>query len=250
MADKNKIELATQDGEPVKADDPVTVPPPPEGADYFETYSLKERLKTEDFAPNWQAFFGRSDRSKQLISNPRRAQRQNGKILEAQKFRRYQGIFLKTRLHAIEQARTSHGLKWWFSTYDRIWLHHVIMSNYYFEDRATTEREIMEDPPSSARTMRNILRTAVEIGSLDPDVVREDKRQKVYYPSRGLCSDTDNFFHSEEDNSLGVITYMSNLMDETFGEEGYRMFEYRQDVREFYRLMRQLMEDAAKAEKK
>ena len=247
-SEKN-IKLATTDGESVPADKKLDAPDPPEGADRFKLYSLAENLKTEDFAENWAAFFGRNDRSMQLISNPRRSKRQNGKILEAQKFRRYQGIFLKTRLHAIEQASTSAGLKWWFATYDRIWLHHVIMSNYYFEDRPTSDREIMRAAKASPRTMADILKTAVEIGSLDPDVAKEDKRQKVYYPSRGLVRDTDNFFHSEEEDGLGVITYMSRLMDETYGEEGYRMFEYRKDVREFYSLMMQMMKKASENKK-
>jgi hypothetical protein len=249
MRKKKNIKLATTDGKSVKANEPLTPPRSPPGGEPFTVYSLQQNLKTEDFAENWAAFFGRSDRSRQLISNPRRAQRQNGKIFEAQKFRRYQGIFLKTRLHAIEQASTSAGLKWWFATYDRIWLHHVIMSNYYFEDRPTSDREIMRAAKASPRTMADILKTAIEIGSLDPDVAKEDKRMKVYYPSRGLVSDTDNFFHSEEDDELGVITYMSRLMDETYGEEGYRMFEYQKDVREFYSLMRQLMEKASEAKK-
>lgn len=224
-------------------------PEKPEGADRFETYSLAENLKAEDFAQNWQAFFGRSERSKQLISNPRRRKRQNGKIQEAQKFRQYQGVFLKTRLHAIEQARAAPGLAWWFADYNRIWLHHLVMSNYYLEDAPTFDREIMRTATASPRTMAEILKTAIEIGSLDPDVSKKDKRQKVYYPSRGLVSDTDNFFHSEEDDSLGVVTYMSALMDQTFGEEGYRMSEYQEDVRKFYSLMRQLMEKAGEAEK-
>jgi hypothetical protein len=42
---------------------------------------------------------------------------------------------------------------------------------------------------------------------------------------------------------------MSRLMDETYGEEGYRMFEYQKDVREFYSLMRQLMKKASEAKK-
>ena len=62
-------------------------------------------------------------------------------------------------------------------------------------------------------------------------------------------SDTDNFFHSEEEDGLGVITYMSRLMDETYGEEGYRMFEYRKDVREFYSLMMQMMKKASENKK-
>lgn len=104
-----EIKLVTNDGEPIPGD--VVEPrEAPMGGDTFKTYSLKDNLMRAHFAEGWQAFFGRSDRARQLIANPRRKQRQNGKIAEAQKFRRYQGVFLDVRLHAINMARESTGL--------------------------------------------------------------------------------------------------------------------------------------------
>lgn len=237
------IKLVTDDGERVPGD--VVEPrDPPVGGDQFKTYSLKDNLMRTHFAEGWQAFFGRSDRARQLIANPRRKQRQNGKIAEAQKFRKYQGVFLDVRLHAYTMARNSSGLTWWFQNSHRIWLHHTIMRNYYLEDRPTTEQEIMQGAPTSPKTMRGILRTAVEIGSLDPDVLEEDRRQKVYYPTRGLVSDTDHFFHADDDDQKGVLTHMRKKLSEQFGFDGYRLSDYEADVENFYKLMAQMMAQA------
>ena len=239
------IKLVTDDGERVPGD--VVEPrDPPVGGDIFKTYSLKDNLMRAHFAEGWQAFFGRSDRARQLIANPRRSQRQNGKIAEAQNFRKYQGVFLATRLHAIEMARQSTGLTWWFQSHHRIWLHHTIMRNYYLEDRPTTEQEIMQGATTSPKTMRGILRTAVEIGSLDPDVLEEDKRQKCYYPTRGMVSDTDYFFHADDDDATGVLTHMRKNLNEQFGLDKYRLSDYERDVENFYQLMGRMMEAAKK----
>jgi len=244
------IKLVTDDGERLLGE-PVEPRDPPVGGDTFKTYSLKDNLMRAHFAEGWQAFFGRSDRARQLISNPRRKQRQNGKIAEAQAFRKYQGVFLDVRLHAYEMARDSSGLTWWFQNSHRIWLHHTIMRNYYLEDRPTTEQEIMQGAKTSRKTMRGILQTAVEIGSLDPDVLEEDRRQKVYYPTRGLVSDTDHFFHADDDDQRGVLTHLRKKLSETFlGEDRYRLSDYEDDVGTFYKLMGQMMAQAqAEAEK-
>ena len=238
------IKLVTNDGEPIPSD--IVEPrDPPVGGGEFKTYSLKDNLMRTHFAEGWQAFFGRSDRARQLISNPRRKQRQNGKIAEAQQFRKYQGVFLDVRLHAINMARGSTGLTWWFQNMQRIWLHHLIMRNYYLEDRPTTEREIIQAAAASPKTMRGILQTAVEIGSLDPDVLEEDKRQKCYYPTRGLVSDTDHFFHADDDHAKGVLTHMRQKLSETFsGKDTYRLSDYEADVENFYDLMAQMMAQA------
>ena len=243
MSDTKKLKIVTDDGEPIPSD--IVEPrDPPVGGQEFQTYSLKDNLMKAHFAENWQAFFGRSDRARQLIANPRRSQRQNGKIMEAQKFRKYQGVFLDVRLHAIRMAKEKHGLNWWFQSHHRIWLHHTIMRNYYLEDRPTTEREIIQGATTSAKTMRGILQTAVEIGSLDPDVLENDKRQKVYYPTRGMVSDTDYFFHADEDHATGVLTQMRKTLNEQFGFDQYRLSDYETDVETFYELMAQMMAQA------
>ena len=79
----NKIKLATTDGKGVNEKSPFEMP---QGAEPFQTYSLKDNLNRSEFAANWRAFFGRDERSKQLINNPPRQQRQLGKIEEAQKY--------------------------------------------------------------------------------------------------------------------------------------------------------------------
>ena len=244
------IKLVTDDGERVPGD--IVEPrDPPVGGGQFKTYSLKDNLMKAHFAENWQAFFGRSDRARQLIANPRRSQRQNGKIAEAQAFRKYQGVFLDVRLHAIRMAREKHGLNWWFQSHHRIWLHHTIMRNYYLEDRPTTEQEIMAGATTSNKTMRGILQTAVEIGSLDPDVLENDKRQRCYYPTRGMVSDTDYFFHANDDDATGVLTHLREKLNETFsGLDRYRLSDYEHDVETFYELMGQMMAAAKKEAQK
>lgn len=238
-----EIKLVTDDGEPIHGN--IVEPrDAPVGGDTFKTYSLKDALMRARFAEGWQAFFGRPDRARQLISNPRRKQRQNGKIAEAQQFRKYQGVFLDVRLHAIKMACEGHGLTWWFQSYLRIWLHHLIMRNYYLEDRPTTEQEIIQGAAASPKTMRTILQTAVEIGSLDPDVLENDKRQKCYYPTRGLVSDTDHFFHADDDHARGVLTYMREKLNEQFGLDAYWLPDYKADVENFYKLVAQMMRQA------
>ena len=238
------IKLVADDGKPIPGDivEPRNAPV---GGDTFKTYSLKDNLMKAHFAENWQAFFGRSDRTRQLIANPRRSQRQNGKIAEAQEFRKYQGVFLDVRLHAINMARESTGLTWWFQNMQRVWLHHTIMRNYYLEDRPTNEQEIMQGATTSNKTMRGILQTAVEIGSLDQDVLENDKRQRCYYPTRGLVSDTDHFFHADDDDQRGVLTHLRDKLSETFsGVDRYRLSDYEHDVETFYKQIGQLMEQA------
>jgi len=242
---KTKITLATVDG---KIGEPRSAPVAPIGGAKFESYSLKEHLSTEEFGPNWDAFFGRNDRSKQLQKNPRRAQRQRGKILEAQNFRRFQGAFLKGRLHAITMAQDpATGLRWWFSNSDRITLHHLIMSNYYLYDLPTPEDEIVTVVRSTSRTVRELLRTAVQIGSLDPEPMAEDKRRKCYYPTRALVSDTDNFFGCVEEGREGVFALLNKMIIELFGEERYSLANYAEDFAEFHKLIAQLMEKAEKS---
>ena len=238
-----EIKLVTDDGERV----PGGVVEPfdaPKGGGRYKMYSLKDIPTRARFAEGWQVFFGHSDRARQLIANPRRSQRQNGKVEEAQHFRKYQGVFLDVRLHAIDMARQSTGLTWWFHNSHRIWLHHTIMRNYYLEDRPTTEQEIMQGGLTSPKTMRGILRTAVEIGSLDPDVLEEDKRQKCYYPTRGMVADTDHFFHADDDDAKGVLTRMRKKLNEQFGQDAYRLSDYEQDVENFYELVDELMSQA------
>tara|TARA_R100000995_G_scaffold84161_1_gene62027 strand:+ start:926 stop:1624 length:699 start_codon:yes stop_codon:yes gene_type:complete len=218
-------------------------PSQPLGGARFTTYSLKEHLKKDEFAENWSAFFGREDRNKQLVSNPRRSQRQNGMILEADKFRKFQGAFLKTRLYSIENAdRPGSGLKWWFANSDRITLHHLVMMNYYLDHKPTDEDEIKDRLRCTSRTVRTILRTAVEIGSLEAVPLEKDSRRKTYYPTRGLCSDTDNFFGSDEVGAEGLLFYLSELLTELFGEGRYPITQYLEDVKEFHRLIATLME--------
>ena len=246
MTKEKSVKLATNEGEPVEFPAPlVSAPKRPTGSAGFETYSLKENLETEDFAENWHAFFGRPDRSEQLIANPRRMQRQNGKILEAQEFRKLQGCFLEVRLHAIKMAQTrAFGLRWWFQNHDRIWLHHLIMANYYLRDRPTTEREILSLARSSDKTMRGILKTACQMGSLDVDKIEGDRRAKCYYPTRGMVSDTDNFFNSQDPENSGVFTELKRLLTSAFGPKRYSLDEYESDVTEFRSLVKKLMDKA------
>ena len=246
MTKENKVKLATNDGKPVSFPAPlVSAPKRPTGSAGFVTYSLKENLKTKDFAANWHAFFGRADRTQQLIANPRRMQRQNGKILEAQEFRKMQGCFLEVRLHAIKMAQTKvFGLRWWFQNHDRIWLHHFIMANYYLRDRPTTEAEILSGARASDKTIRGILKTACEMGSLDVDKVEGDRRAKCYYPTRGMVSDTDNFFNSQDPENRGVFTELKRLLTSAFGTKRYSLDRYERDVAEFRSLVKELMEKA------
>jgi len=241
MSKKVQITLATKDGNSLT--EPRGAPTQPLGGARFTTYSLKEHLKNEEFAGNYQSFFGRDARNKQLITNPRRSQRQNGMILEADKFRKFQGAFLKTRLYAIESAdKAGSGLKWWFANSDRITLHHLVMMNYYLDHRPTDEDEIKGRMRCTSRTVRTILRTAVEIGSLEAVPLEKDSRRKTYYPTRGLCSDTDNFFGSDEAGAEGLLFYLSELLTDLFGEDRYPITQYLEDVREFHRLITELME--------
>lgn len=246
MTDKKDIKLVTADGD-LLAQGEKTTPQAPSGGGSFESYSLADYLQDEDML-NWASFFGREDRSKQLVSNPRRSQRQNGKIKEADKFRKFQGAFLKGRLHAITMAQDpAMGLKWWFSNSDRITLHHLIMSNYYLHDTPTPEDEIKSVVRSTSRTVRELLRTAVQIGSLDPQPMAEDARRKCYYPTRGLVSDTDNFFGNTEEGREGVFAYLNQMIMDLYGEERYSLAVYAEDFAEFHRLIAQLMEKSKKS---
>lgn len=246
MAKKNGT-LAAQDGKPFQTKG-RSQPNAPVGGGTFATYSLKEELRNEEFAENWQAFFGRSDRNKQLVANPRRAQRPNGKILEADRFRKMQGVFLKTRLHAIAVAeQAGSGLKWWFANSDRITLHHLIMCNYYLSDAPTEEDEIKDTLRCTSRTVRTILRTAVEIGSLDSSSLGEDGRRKCYYPTRGMVSDTDHFFGSSEEGAEGIFTRLHRLLTETFGKKRMNLDEYVEEYEEFNWLISVMMESAKKS---
>jgi hypothetical protein len=239
MTDKKNLKLVAQ-GE-------KTTPQAPTGGGSFESYSLADYLQDEDML-NWASFFGREDRSRQLVSNPRRSQRQNGKILEAQEFRKMQGAFLKARLHAITMAQDpAMGLRWWFSNSDRITLHHLVMSNYYLHDTPTPEDEIKATLRCTSRTVRDLLRTAVQIGSLDPQPMAEDGRRKCYYPTRGLVSDTDNFFGSTEVGREGVFAYLNQMIIDLYGEERYSLKNYQADFAEFHRLIAQLMKQAEKS---
>jgi len=238
---KRKIKLAASDGKRVGSNKRVSTPKKPQGGASFQTYSLRSNLAAADFAPNWKAFFIRPGRS-QTQADPRRRQRQDGKILEAQKFRKYQGVFLATRLHALAFADKQTGLSWWFQTHPRLWLHHTIMSIYYLDDAPTLEQEILRNAPTSNKTMRTILQTAVEIGSLDRDVVQGDRRRRCYYPTRGLVSDTDAFFHSHEPDAIGTFTIMRQLLDRYFGQDKFRLSDYECEVANFYTLMDQMME--------
>lgn len=218
----------------------VSPPKAPKGGERYQVYSLRDHLKIEQFAENWRSFF-RPERGNELQANHRRYQRQNGKIAEAEKFRQLQGCFLKTRLHAMDlQRREKTGLSWWFQTNDRVWLHHTVMANYYLHSSPTTEREIMDGCFASEKTMRRILKTAVEIGGLDPDEITGDRRTRTYYPSRGLVADTDAFFSAKVPGSLGVFTYLHELRKKYF-EKPYYLDRYLEDVNNFHQLIDELM---------
>ena len=247
MKNKKDVKLVASGGKRVPTKG-RSQPNPPVGGGKFPTYSLKDELRNEDFAENWQAFFGRPDRNKQLVANPRRGQRPNGKILEADRFRKMQGVFLKTRLHSIEVAeQAGSGLKWWFANSDRITLHHLIMCNYYLSDAPTEEDEIKDTLRCTSRTVRTILRTAVEIGSLDPSSLGGDGRRKGYYPTRGLVSDTDHLFGSSEEEDEGIFRYLHRLLTETFGKKRMNLDEYVGEYEEFNWLIAVMMKSGNKS---
>lgn len=124
-----------------------------------------------------------------------RSVRQNGKIEEAQHFRRAQGFYLKARLHfwKIAQKETQY-LKWWFNDLHRVLIHHFLMVNYYIEDRPTTRSELVNAKICSEQKLKDTLRHAVDMGSLEVDQMESDRRERVYYPTRGLVADTDMLF--------------------------------------------------------
>ncbi len=237
-----KLTIATKDGMYV----PGRTLVPPSGGEKYPIYSLKDELEDKAFLPYWQAFFGTGKPNERLQSNPRRSVRQNGKIAEAQNFRRMQGAYMKSRLHFFDVAKHNTGLRWWFSDTQRICLHHLIMSNYYLDDAGTTEEEILSQNYASDRQMMRLLKTAIEIGSLESDPMKDDKRKTIFYPSRGLVSDTDNLFSSRDPEAMGIFPHLRQMLVEAFGpsqerDERYTMDDYLRDTEEFKALVEEVL---------
>ena len=121
--------------------------------------------------------------------------RQNGKIEEAQYFRRAQGYYLKARLHFFKISQNETGyLRWWFSDLDRVLIHHILMVNYYLHDRPTNKSELIAFEICSPQKLTDTLKNAVDMGSLEMDQLKGDRRAHCFYPSRGLVADTDMLF--------------------------------------------------------
>lgn len=236
---KNILRVVSADE---KHDDPNALCPPT-GGEKYQTYSLRERsLHRPDFVPNWQAFWGRGRKGDQLAANPKRSERQAGKIEEAQDFRKWQGVYLEAKLNLFEVAQKKEfGLRWWFADHKRICLHHLIMRNYYLEDRPTTEEEVMARQFGSIRAMQQLLQFALEIGSLERDKLADDARKNCYYPSRGLVSDTDNLFNSTAPGAVGIFVYLRQAVGRVFGEKGYNLTRYFVDVNAFDALVDEVM---------
>ena len=249
MDDDEKTPLKVVDKDFLPTDSPDVLVPPT-GGRKFSIYSLRERvLHRPDFLPNWQSFWGTGKKGERLANNPRRSERQAGKILEAQAFRKMQGVYLEARLQLFKAAKQREfGLRWWFGDHKRICLHHLIMRNYYIEDRPTSEEEILLEQWGSDKSMRLILKMGVEIGSLECDPLEEDGRKNVYYPTRGMVSDTDRLFKSEEKNVLGTFVYFRQAVLHVFGGQLYTLNDYFRDSAEFDDLVEDVMstEDSGK----
>jgi hypothetical protein len=156
-----------------------------------------------------------------------RSVRQNGKIEEAQTFRKWQGAYLKARLHfwKISQHESSY-LKWWFNDLHRVLIHHFLMVNYYLEDRPTMRSELVAAKLCSEQKLKDTLRHAVDMGSLEVDQVEYDKRERVYYPTRGLVADTDMLFGRKTDHpeTEGIYRHWNrSLKNDEFGSSNYHV---------------------------
>ncbi len=176
-----------------------------------------------------------------------RDKRQRGKIAEAQRFRRAQGAYLAARLHYfnISQVATSQ-LKWWFANTRRIRIHHHLMVNYYLEDRPTPVAELIANEYCSIRHLHSDLQHAVEMGSIEIDHTKEDKRQRVIYPTRGFIADTDNLFgrRADEQHGLdGMFVFWSKQLDTYMMDEGepgsthYSLAQYHADFEAYNELV-------------
>jgi hypothetical protein len=153
--------------------------------------------------------------------------RQNGKISAAQHFRRAQGYYLKARLHFWKISQSEAGyLRWWFQDLERVLIHHVIMINYYLEDAPTTLPEILDHNICGAQKVKGILKTAVEMGSLEVDQLKSDRRVNVYYVTRGLVAESDMLFGRKADgdpNREGIYRHWNrNLHEDPDRGEEYK----------------------------
>jgi hypothetical protein len=219
MADKNKIRLVTQD---VPQDNQISRQPPKHG-EPFGIYSFEERDRLT---------------KKGFVTVPRN-KRQRGKIAEAQRFRKAQGAYLSARLHFFDISQQSASqLRWWFASGYRIRIHHHIMVNYYLEDRPTPVEELHARNYCSVRQLHSDLKHAIDLGSIEVDHTKTDKRQRVIYPTRGLIADTDNLFgrHASEDHEFdGMFVFWSQQLGTYLKNEGepgaahYSLAQYHAD---------------------
>ena len=201
---------------------------PPTGGAKWRVYSLAERLRLTNG---------------KFVTVERTA-RQRGKIEEAQAYRRYQGVYLKTRLHFFNTANNAQSqLRWWFANNRRTRIHHYILHNYYLEDRPTTEEELLEQNFGSRRQVALDLKTAQEMGSIEIDQDAADKRKKVIYVTRGLVADTDNLFGATDKKHIGMF----NILYEGFRtavREGYGLQEYAKDHAKYRELIESHLPDS------
>ncbi|BAQ85464.1 putative transcriptional regulator [uncultured Mediterranean phage uvMED] len=194
----------------------------------WETYSLVERLRVTN---------GK-------FTTVTRTKRQRGKIEEAQRYRKYQGVYLKTRLHFFNTANHSQSqLRWWFANSRRTRIHHFIMHNYYLEDRPTTEEELLEQNFGSRRQVALDLKTAQEMGAIEIDQDAADKRKKVIYVTRGLVADTDNLFGSDDEQRPGMYTVLCEGLATHVSPE-YRLADYAEDRLKYKQMIEATLPDS------
>ena len=202
----------------------------PKNGEQFETYSVEAKIKNGEF-----------------IGVPRN-KRQRGKIAEAQRFRRAQGAYLAARLHFRELVRDAESpLRWWFSSTLRAELHTRIMKEYYLFDAPTYVSDLLDKIPASTRNIMTEIKTATDLGSIELDALKSDKRKRVIYPTRGLVADTDNLFGRSTGETDGFFIFWGGLIDTHIGDnednERYRISDYRRDFDAYNDLITAIIPD-------
>ena len=203
---------------------------PPKNGEAFKIYSVQTKINNGEF-----------------IGVPRN-KRQRGKIAEAQKFRRAQGAYLEARLHFRELVRGSQSpLRWWFSSTLREELHCRIMRQYYLYDAPTYVSDLLDKIPASTRNIMAEIKTATDLGSIELDALKSDKRKRVIYPTRGLVADTDNLFGRSTGETDGFFIFWGGLIDTHIGDnednERYRISDYRRDFDAYNDLITAIIPD-------
>tara|TARA_R100001163_G_scaffold23242_1_gene19558 strand:+ start:424 stop:1137 length:714 start_codon:yes stop_codon:yes gene_type:complete len=218
----------------IKKGEPKVSSPPntdqPEHGDKFSVYAFEDRLKHENG----------------FMTVPRH-ERQRGKIQEAQRFRKAQGAYLSARLHFFDIATGSQSqLKWWFASTHRIRIHHHLMINYYLEDRPTPVEELIAKNYCSVRNLYSDIKNATDLGSIEVDFSKKDRRQRILYPTRGIIADTDNLFGRSANDKHGLDgmfvfwsqqldTFLNNEMVD--GQQPYSLAQYHKDFEAYNALV-------------